>query len=793
MRVASSGVGAAAGLGASGRCPWPLDPPRAFAGAGAVRACFPRTQLSPIGGDSPNLGPIFMPSRTQRASRSAATSAAASPRAAIGGGSGSRRRALIRRRPQPRGSARRRRRYRDEAGLLPDMDTDSPRFPGRLTTELGSANGPLQLAALLAEYGAYMSGPQVALALGRLAAFASFQALSPEQLAAHRRAARRCCLLLLQPGLGGGGGGSSLGAVGLAALGVAGGGTGSGEPRPRLAECEPLSLARASYALGRLGLYDSQLLELLVQESGTRLHLFAADALAALLGGLAALGHRPPAQWWDRYSLEVYARFGLFSCQELAVLLYGCARLSYNPSPAWAARALEAYRAAAAAPYAPPLPAAGVKFAFALATLQIRPSFNWLGAFMTRARPHLDALSARELAVLLWALSRLLLPHTPPPPAPHTQHAAGSSGAGNTPDANTATNTATAVSGAAGSSYLQLLDRVWLDAWLRCTARRLPGASAAALVLALQALAVLQVYPLPSKFSAALLDRVAEVLPPPALPPQQQQAQQQQTLGASGVMGALTEELPYEGGVSLGELDDDQQLQAGAGAGAEAGGARLSGAEVVSVLLSLVALRVRPGPDWMEACLAALEPQLRVLPPPMLLELAWALARLRYQPAKPWVAALLGALGAARAGLSAAQLGLLAWALAQMQVKAAGALQKLLSPHKDMVSVAGAGGAAAGPGTGPPDYAAGPAAARAVVVAVAPGAASVGATASSRGTGPARKRGSGGASPPLQDAAGAGAGGSADGGGGRGGGPPAGLGGYEAGLQAKLLELMGAD
>jgi hypothetical protein len=92
-----------------------------------------------------------------------------------------------------------------------------------------------------------------------------------------------------------------------------------------------------------------------------------------------------------------------------------------------------------------------------------------------------------------------------------------------------------------------------------------------------------------------------------------------------------------------------------------------------SEVTHLLAPVVCPPADAGRSCVSlhsntALEPQLRALPPPILLELAWALGRLRYQPAQPWVAGLLGALGAARAGLSAQQLGLLGWALAQMQV-----------------------------------------------------------------------------------------------------------------------------
>ncbi len=92
---------------------------------------------------------------------------------------------------------------------------------------------------------------------------------------------------------------------------------------------------------------------------------------------------------------------------------------------------------------------------------QIPVTFNWYTSFTAAARIRLDALTARELAVLLWALARMDTRGT------DTRVAGGGAG---TP-----------------------LDRPFLDAWFRCAAKRMGGATPASLVLALQALAALRV------------------------------------------------------------------------------------------------------------------------------------------------------------------------------------------------------------------------------------------------------------------------------------------------------------
>ncbi len=140
-------------------------------------------------------------------------------------------------------------------------------------------------------------------------------------------------------------------------------------------------------------------------------------------------------------------------------------------------------------------------------------------------------------------------------------------------------------------------------------------------------------------------------------------------------------------------------------------------------------------------------------------------------------------------------------AIAATQVKATGALQKLISPHEGMVPAAVGAAAVQQAQLQVHDYAAGPVAARAVAeprpaaTAAASGATIAGADApSKRGAGPARRRGGGGraASAPqvagsapqvaggLQGAVGSQAAGAAGGG-------------DVAGLQAKLLELMGRE
>ncbi|KAG2494189.1 hypothetical protein HYH03_007547 [Edaphochlamys debaryana] len=617
--------------------------------------------------------------------------------AALGGvasGAKRRRRSLIKRRDLPSGAKRlKKRRYRDEPNAGPSgpdsgsggLDPQSPKFPGRLTSEINAANGPLRLAVLLTDYGTRFSGTQATMALARLASFAAFLALAPEQAAAQARATRRCVLLLRQrlaaaraapgPGLGTGVG-AGLGPSGTTLAPVGGGqagpGTGLGFGTVDLAALGPAtgagpdldltSLARASYALGRLGVYDAEVMDLIAADAYDKMNLMTPDALAALAAGFGALGHAPPQGWLQRLCLEVYTRFSHFTAPELASLLYTLARLRHPPSPAWTQRCLEAFRAATspALPATPPLPPAMVKFAFALATLQIRPSFNWTTAFVARCRPHLDALSARELAVLLWALSRLLTPAPPPPqaglapsasgaPAPPTSASpAGASDSAPAAAVEAAAATLAAAAAAPGAAAAAGLDRSFLEGWLRCSARRMPAASPAALVLALQALAVMQVHPLPPRFLVALLEQLQGAM--------EAQAGGGRGEGVDGAAGAA------------GPLPATRE-QAAAAAGS------LSGAEGVSVLLSLAALRLRPGEQWLETCLAALEPQLGSMPGPLLCDLLWALARLRYQPSPAWLRACASRLAALGPGLAAPQLRGVGWALRELRVRPPAALR----------------------------------------------------------------------------------------------------------------------
>ncbi|EFJ49960.1 hypothetical protein VOLCADRAFT_89276 [Volvox carteri f. nagariensis] len=453
-----------------------------------------------------------------------------------------RRRMIIKRRTPP-ASQRKKRRYMDESHSL-GLDPQSPRFSGRLTTEVNSANGPLQLLRLVQEYGLYFSGTQVTMALARLAAFATFQQMSAEQLAAQTRTTRRCILLF----------------------------------RQKLRDCDLISYARASYSLGRLGVYDEDLMAEVTEEVYDKLNLLSPDGLAALLAGMAALGHRPADRWLDRFALEVYTRFGRFNGQELANLLYGMARLRYNPSAAWTER-------------------------------------------------------GRELAVLLWSLSRMMRREDvgAATTAAATvalidgSRAEGGAGARVPDGGGVAAGPVATMVLAAAPAVAVVLDREFLDAWFRCSARRIGSASAASLVLALQALAALQITQLPSKYMNAVLVQLRLAMPGA------------QTSGATNQRGGAAE-------------------------------GTLSSTEMVSALLSLVALRIRPGPDWMESCLTGVELSLLELQGPTLCDLAWALARLQYQPSPEWTDAFALRCQAIHASLSQQQLNLLAWAFRQLDL-----------------------------------------------------------------------------------------------------------------------------
>ncbi|GFR48633.1 hypothetical protein Agub_g10549 [Astrephomene gubernaculifera] len=535
-----------------------------------------------------------------------------------------RRRSLIKRRSVPR-AQRKKQRYRDDSHSA-DLDPSSPRFPGRLTSEINSASGPLQLAKLIQEYGLHFSGTQATMTLARLAAFATFLNLSEEQLAAQARATRRCVLLL----------------------------------RSKVYECDPLSYARGAYALGRLGVYDADLMALVVQETYDKLNLFAPEALAALVSGLGALGHVPPEEWLDRFALEAYTRFTRFNASELASLLYSLARLQHTPSTAWSERCLECFRATMLLPATPPLAPAMVKFAFGLASLQIRPSFNWAAAFVARLRPLLDSLSARELALLMWALPRLL-GAAQPPQLPAAALAAGAAAArlpagevaagldqapaGTPPGLPAATvpaQQASAVATAAAAPAVSL-DREFLDAWFRCAARSMPNADASSQVLQLHALAWLQVSPLSAKYVVALLAQLQQAMPARTTRPGRVKA-------APGLRQQVTE----------GSRTDS-----------------LTGAQMAAVLLSLVALRIRPGPDWMEAYMGALEPLLASLEPQALCDLAWALGQLEYQPSSEWIALFVDQCNMLSSGLNALQVQTLEWAFRKLHLESAGNLREL--------------------------------------------------------------------------------------------------------------------
>ncbi|GLI68557.1 hypothetical protein VaNZ11_013020, partial [Volvox africanus] len=514
---------------------------------------------------------------------------------------------IIKRRTPP-AALRKKRRFADESQNL-ELDPESTRFSGRLTTEINSANGPIQLLRLVQSYGLHFSGTQVTMALARLAAFATYQELSDEQLAAQTRATRRCVLLL----------------------------------RQRLHDCDLISYARASYSLGRLEIYDEGLMAEVVEEVSDKLILFSPDGLAALLTGMSLMGHRPPDRWLDIFALEVYTKFSRFNGQELANILYGIARLQYTPSATWVERCMECFRAAMSLPSVPPMAPAMVKFGFGLASLQIRPSFNWTTAFIARARPLLDTLTARELSVLLWSLSYMLKPTVSAPalavvaadhsmPTTSSDPGTGTSSSVVPPqDAGKAESreggAATAATAVAAVSVG--LDREFLDAWFRCSARRMSSSSAASLVLALQALAVLQATQLPSKYVNAMLAQLLTAVPCARL-----------KAGAAG------------------------QRQGWAA------GTLLSGVEMVSVLLSLVALRIRPGPEWMESYLTGLkiESYLAELEAPVLCDLAWALARLQYQPSAEWAESFTFKCRTFEGELTDQQMNLLAWTHRQLRL-----------------------------------------------------------------------------------------------------------------------------
>lgn len=189
-------------------------------------------------------------------------------------GRSSRRRSIIKYRPSVDRTRKDKTKLRDAPRNFNDLDPDSPQFPGRLTTEINSCNGPLQLSKLIQEHGERFSGTQATMALARLAAFATFQALDEEQVTAQTRAVRRCMIML----------------------------------RERADDCDLVSYARATYAMGRLGLRDNEILSLITSEAYDRLNLLSPDGLAALIAGLAALDYRPPQGWLDRFTLEVYTR-----------------------------------------------------------------------------------------------------------------------------------------------------------------------------------------------------------------------------------------------------------------------------------------------------------------------------------------------------------------------------------------------------------------------------------------------------------------------------------------------------
>ncbi|GAX73511.1 hypothetical protein CEUSTIGMA_g963.t1 [Chlamydomonas eustigma] len=266
---------------------------------------------------------------------------------------------------------RKRSKYKDIPRRLVGITPDQPEFEGRVLTELSSARGPLQLNALVLQFGPSLTPSHLAAALSRLAGFQVLAApkggLPQDSEAIVSLTARRCAAVLLY----------------------------------KCEQVTPMQTAQCMYALSKLGVYDKGLCDALTAQTYERLNVLPPDSLAALITGCGAFEHKPAEpEWLDRFSLESYARMGRFSGPEIANMLHAFMRLHYTPSAAWLSSAQRAFKASFGTSCTAP---ALAKALFALAKLGVKPSFNWMSSFLTETRRLIDMLTPRELSAILWA------------------------------------------------------------------------------------------------------------------------------------------------------------------------------------------------------------------------------------------------------------------------------------------------------------------------------------------------------------------------------------------------------
>ncbi|KAG1672773.1 hypothetical protein FOA52_002761 [Chlamydomonas sp. UWO 241] len=339
-----------------------------------------------------------------------------------------RRRALIRRRASQPARQRKRRKYQDLPSTLQGVHPGDAEFEGRLMTEIGSVNGPRQLVALVSQFGPDLSDRHLAAALSRLAGFV----VRPAARTAAAGSVRRQRLaygdgdsdsdgngwggastsgrqaaggVFSGDGDGGGGGddddiaalitGAARRCASVLLLRSGGGGTGGSA-----GGLEPMPAATALLSLGRLRVYNGALCEAVVALTFDRLGQLPPDGLAALIGGLADVGHAPSGEWLGRFCVESFARMARFNGPELASTTHALATLRHSASPQWLASAMRAYQGCIGTSATPP---ATARLLYALAMMKARPTFNWVAAVLADVLRSIDAFTGRELAALLWA------------------------------------------------------------------------------------------------------------------------------------------------------------------------------------------------------------------------------------------------------------------------------------------------------------------------------------------------------------------------------------------------------
>lgn len=457
----------------------------------------------------------------------------------------------------------------------------------------------------------------------------------------------------------------------------------------------PLDQARAAYSLARLGLYDPELLDLLLvmrdgddQENddynGTRLSPLSssssppppAEALVGMAAALAAFSHPVPSGWLERWRVESFGQLGAMDAQQLATAAFALVRLTQQQlqqqqqeddgatndagTAAWlevASRAMRARwmegrlssgaraRGSGRACH----PQSLVRFAVALAAAG-DDGHAADNAVASAAAPAANADALPQVSPLA-ALPPL--PNARPGRSLRFFRPSFNWLAGLCAESRRGLDAlaprelaallwalarlgaaAAGAGGGAASSAAFVPEAAFLSSWCRASAVRMPAFDARSLSVAVEALAVLVGERGGGRGGRA--PPLSSSTPPPFEVPGRL---------ATAVLARSAQLLP-----------------------------RMRAERLAALLRALAALRVRPAAawalGWLDAFSSAAFSAPATTPPPLpaalVADIAWSLARLRLDPGAAWLQQLYNAADAALPGASAADLAALCWAAAAL-------------------------------------------------------------------------------------------------------------------------------